>query len=78
MSHLASAFHQVEKHPDDRSKKGASTLGGHFEYLKIPLRIENAPVTFQHLMDVVLKGMHGTEAFVYLYNIVINSETLEE
>ena len=40
--------------------------------------IKHAPATFQRLMDVVLKGMHGTEVFVYLDDIVIHSETLEE
>ena len=40
--------------------------------------IKNTPATFQRLMDVVLKGMHGTEAFVYLNDIVIHSGTLEE
>ena len=40
--------------------------------------IKNAPATFQRLMDIVLKGMHGTEVFVYLDDIVIHSETLEE
>ena len=40
--------------------------------------IKNAPATFQRLMDIVLEGMHGTEAFVYLDDIAIHSETLEE
>ena len=40
--------------------------------------IKNAPAIFQRLMDAVLKGMHGTEVYVYLDDIVVYSETLEE
>ena len=78
MFDLASGFHQVETHPDDRSKTAFSTSRGHFEYLRMPMGIKNAPATFQHLIDDVLKGMHGTGVFVYLDDIVIDSEALEE
>ena len=40
--------------------------------------IKSAPPTFQRLMDVALKGMHGTEVFVYLDDIFIHSDTLQE
>ena len=75
---LASGFHQVETHPEDREKTAFSSPRGHFEYLRMPMGIKNAPATFQRLMDTVLKGMHGTEVFVYLDDIVVYSETLEE
>ena len=74
----ASGFHRAETHPDDRSKTALSTPRGHFEYLRMPIGITNAPATLQRLMDLVLKGMHGTEVFVYVDDIVIHSETLEE
>ena len=74
----ASGFHQLETHSDDGSKTAFLTLRGHFEYLRMPMGIKNTPATFQRLMDVVLKGMHGSEVFVYLDDIVIHSETLEE
>ena len=32
---------------------------------------KNASTIFQRLMDAVLKGMHGTQVFVYLDDIVI-------
>ena len=40
--------------------------------------IKNAPATFQRLMDTVLKGMHGTEVFVYLDDIVVYAESLKD
>ena len=75
---LASGYHQVETHPDDRVKTAFSIPDGHFEYQRMPMGIKNAPATFQRLMDTVLTGMLGTEAFVYLDDVVIYSETLEE
>ena len=48
------------------------------EYLRMPMGIKNAPATFQRLMDNVLTGMHGTEAFIYLDDIIVHSETLED
>ena len=75
---LANGFHQIETHPEDRAKTAFSTPRGHFEYLRMPMGIKNAPATFQRLMDNVLTGMHGTEAFIYLDDIVVHSETLED
>ena len=75
---LASGFHQVETHLEDRAKTAFSSPRGHFEYLRMLMGIKNAPAIFQRLMDAVLKGMHGTEVFVYLDDIVVYSETLEE
>ena len=40
--------------------------------------IENVPATFQRLMDIALKGMHGTKVFVYLDDIVVYAESPKE
>ena len=75
---LVSDFHQVETHPEDGAKTAFSSPRGHFKYLRMPMEIKNATVTFQRLMDTVLKGVHGTGVFVYLHDLVVYSETLEE
>ncbi|XP_051161523.1 uncharacterized protein LOC127281712 [Leptopilina boulardi] len=75
---LASGFHQVETHPDDRHKTAFSSRNGHFEYKRMPMGIKNAPPTFQRLLNNVLGGMLDSEAFVYLDDIIIYSDTLEE
>ena len=73
---LASGFNQVETHPEERANTAFSSPRGHFEYLRMPMGIKNTPDTFQRLMDIVLKGMHGTEVFVYLDDIVVYAESL--
>ena len=59
---------------DFRNKSLAALL----EYLRMPMGIKNSPATCKCLMDVVLKGMHRPEVFVYLDDIVIHSAKLEE
>ena len=75
---LASGFHQVKTHPEDRAKTAFLSPRGRFEYLRMPMGIKNAPPAFQRLMDTVLEGMHSTEVFVYLEDIVVYAESLQE
>ena len=75
---LASGFHQIELDPDDRLKTAFSFLNGHYEYIRMPMGLKNSPATFQRLMDNVITGMHGTEAFIYLDDIILHSESLED
>ena len=75
---LASGFHQIVMEPKDRQKTTFSTPYGHYEYVCMPFGLNNAPPTFQRLMDHVLLGMQGTELFNYLNDIIIYAKTHEE
>ncbi|XP_043473885.1 uncharacterized protein LOC122506001 [Leptopilina heterotoma] len=75
---LASGFHQIELDPNDRSKTAFSTTHGHYEYIRMPMGLKNSPSTFQRLMDQVLTGLQGVELFVYLDDIVVYANDLEE
>ena len=44
----------------------------------MPFGLKTAPATFQRLMYLTLTGLIGMELFVYLDDIVINANTLEE
>ena len=43
----------------------------------MPFGLKKAPATIQRLMDLVSTGLHGTELFVYLDDIVIYANSLE-
>ena len=75
---LAMGFHQIKMHPNSKAKTGFSTLYGHYHYNRMPFGLKNAPATFQRLMDKILSGLQGVELFVYMDDIVIYANSLEE
>ncbi|XP_032688643.1 uncharacterized protein LOC116852416 [Odontomachus brunneus] len=75
---LASGFHQIKMDPHDRHKTAFTTPFGHYEFNRMPFGLKNAPATFQRLMDIVLSGIQGQEAFVYLDDIVVYASFLED
>lgn len=75
---LASGFHQIKMHPDDAQKTAFSSPFGHYEFVRMPFGLKNAPATFQRLMDEVLRGLQGNILFVYLDDIVIYANSLDE
>ncbi len=54
------------------------TTRGHFEYLVMPFGLTNAPATFQTMIDTVLRKQLRVFIVVYLNDILIYSNTLEE
>lgn len=75
---LASGFHQIEMDPRDVCKTAFSVDGGHFEFVRMPFGLKNAPSTFQRVMDNVLKDLIGTVCLVYLDDIIVYSTSLQE
>lgn len=75
---LASGFHQLQMHKDDVCKTAFSTPSGHYEYLRMPFGLKNAPSTFQRLMTIALSGLQGLQCFTYLDDVVIFASSLEE
>lgn len=74
---LASGYHQVPINYADIEKTAFSAPLGHFQFLRMPFGLKGAPATFQRLMDQTLSGLLGTDCFVYLDDIVIYSNTIE-
>jgi hypothetical protein len=75
---LASGFYQIEMDPRDIPKTAFTVEGGHFEYVRMPFGLKNAPSTFQRVMDNVLKDLQGTICLVYLDDIIVFSTSLQE
>ena len=53
---LANGYHQVRLAPDTCEKTAFVMRYGLFEYTVLPLGLCNAPSTFQHLMNSVMRG----------------------
>ena len=75
---LASGFHQIEINPDDIPKTAFSVDNGHYEFVRMPFGLKNAPSTFQRVMDNILLGIQNERCLVYMDDIIIYSLTIHE
>ena len=70
---LASAYNQVEVHPDDQHKTAFTSPMGLFEYVRMPFGLCNAPATFQRLMQTIFREDLLKILLVYLDDIIVYS-----
>jgi hypothetical protein len=74
-----SGFWQINIREEDREKSAFSIPSlGHFEFNRLPYGMSNSPASFQRLMDLVLKNLTGTECWVYIDDVIVYSDTIEE
>lgn len=60
-----------------QEKTAFSTDKGHFEFSRMPFGLKNAPATFQRAMNSVLSGLIGNICHVYLDDIIVVGQNLE-
>ncbi|XP_045026270.1 uncharacterized protein LOC123470258 [Daphnia magna] len=75
---LASGYWQVSVADSDRYKTAFVTPDGLFEFKRLPFGLENAPATFQRLMDRVLGRLKWKMCLVYLDDILVFGKTFGE
>ena len=75
---LAKGFHQIPVLEKDQKKTAFSTPFGHYEYIRMPFGLKNAPATFQRLMNSILREFINRICVVYLDDILIFSTSIQE
>lgn len=75
---MASGFHQVPISEDSIEKTALVTPDGHYDYLRMPFRLANAPAVYQRALINALGPLKDSIALVYLDDILIPSQTPEE
>jgi len=75
---LISGFWQIEIEEEDKVKTAFSTSWGHYEYNVMPFGLKGASAIFQHLMTKVLRPYLYDFIMIYLDDIIIFSQTMEE
>lgn len=75
---LASGFHQIEIDKKDVEKTAFTVEHGHYEFLRMPFGLKNAPSTFARIMDYILKDFIGFNCLVYLDDVICFSSSLQE
>lgn len=73
-----SGYWQIQVAEEDRPKTAFVTPDGHYEWLRMPFGLINAPATFQRLTDALLAGIKWQYCAGYLDDIVIWSDTFED
>jgi hypothetical protein len=71
---LASGFWQIAMHEDDIEKTAFITEDGLYEFLVMPFGLNNAPGTFQRLMNWVLRDYLGLFVAVYVDDVIIHTK----
>jgi len=72
-----SGFWQINISEEHKELTGFTVPSGHYEFNRLPFGLNNSPVKFQRLMDIVLKDSVGTDCCIYLDDLIIFSKTAE-
>jgi hypothetical protein len=75
---IENAYWNIPIWEEDKDKTGFVTPFGSFKYEKMPFGLSGAPSTFQCVMDAMLVGLHEVEVLVYLDDLLLFSETIED
>lgn len=75
---LESGFYQILMKNEDIEKTAFSVNNGKYEFLRMPFGLKNGPSIFQRAMDNILREFIGKICHVYIDDIVVFSETLED
>ena len=73
---LASAYHQLELHPESRSLTCFITHDGLYQYKRVCFGLSSAPSVFQKMMSVMLADLPGVKC--YLDDVIIFGKNTEE
>ena len=71
------AFHTIPIRAEDREKTAFGTPYGHYEFLKLPFGLSNAPASYSRLVTEVLRHIPLTQALPYLDDVLVHSSTME-
>lgn len=68
----------MEMSPDDRSKTAFATRRGLYQFKVMPFGLCNALATFERLMETVLRNLQWDICLVYLDDIIVVGNTIED
>ncbi len=78
MIDLVSTYWQIQLKKKDRLKTAFLTKNGQYQFKVMLFRLNNTPVIFQRLMNKVLRQYIGKFIQVYLNDVIIYSNNLNE
>src|SRR5215470_13727905 len=75
---LRSGYHQIILSDAAKAKTSFVTKFGTYQFKVMSFGLCNAPATFQRLMDTTLRGLNYIYLLVYLDDIIVFAETIEQ
>ena len=75
---LQQGFLQIPLAEESRPLTAFSTSHGRYHYRRMPFGLKSSPVTFVRLMDLVLGDLMNKGVFVYIDDLILCSNTVEE
>jgi hypothetical protein len=75
---IENAYWNIPIRDEDKDKTGFVTPFGSFRYERMAFGLSGAHSTFQRVMDAMLVGLRDVEVLVYLDDLLIFSETLDD
>jgi hypothetical protein len=73
-----SGFRQLTLAEANKIKTAFSVLSGHYNFLRQPYGLANSPAIFQRLMDLVLRDLVGNVCYVFIDDVIVYGNTIEE
>lgn len=75
---LKSGYYQIKMAEESIQKTAFITEDGHYEFMRLPFGLANAPSCFQNMMNKVIGNLRFGKIIIYLDDILIISESAEE
>ena len=75
---MQKGYYQVKMDSSSIAKTAFSCSEGHFEFLRMPFGLCNAPCTFQGVVQSILNTENNKICLIYLDDIIVFAETLEQ
>ena len=74
---LAKGYFQIPLDPNSRHITAFSSSVGHYEFVRLPMGLKSAPITFARLMTCVLQDLMDDSILSYLDDILVCSDSID-